>query len=115
MKDELWARFGARFLETARARVSRVSPVVANGGRDAVSTLVSEMHSLAGEASMLGVAPIAELARTVEVAAKKWGASKGEDEDAHGLAACAAALRKLGEALEKLGSALRRSSIPPMA
>jgi HPt (histidine-containing phosphotransfer) domain-containing protein len=93
--------------------MSRVSPVVA-GGRDAVPTVVHEMHSLAGEASMLGVAPIAELARSVEIAAKKWAAAKGDDEAAHGGAACASALRKLGDALEKLGQALRRS-IPPVA
>jgi HPt (histidine-containing phosphotransfer) domain-containing protein len=102
MKEDLWARFGARFIDTARTRLSRVSPVVDAGSREGLANVVHEMHSLAGEASMLGVAPIAELARRVEVAAKKWGGAT--DEDAAVRAACATALGRLGEALEKLAA-----------
>ena len=103
MKEDLWARFGRRFIDTARARVARVEPLVATGAHEGLAGVVHEMHSLAGEASMLGVAPVAELARRVEIAAKKWGTSQ-TNEDAVVRAACASALGRLGEALDKLTS-----------
>lgn len=70
MLDELRARFRTRFIETARARIRLSLSLL--GDPDGAAQLVTELHSLAGEASMLGLDDIAEIARSGEDAAKEW-------------------------------------------
>lgn len=93
MLDELRARFRTRFIETARDRIRRSLSLL--GGSDGAAQLVTELHSLAGEASMLGLDDIAEIARNGEDAAKQWqkGSSTAQ-------VACARTMRTLSQRVE---------------
>ena len=61
MLDELRAKFRPRFLATARARVARARAPEADSG-----VLAAELHSLAGEASLLEFTECATIARAAE-------------------------------------------------
>jgi HPt (histidine-containing phosphotransfer) domain-containing protein len=70
------ARFLPRFAELARERVERALALAA---RAEFGAIVSELHALAGEATLLGLNRIAELAREGEETARK-GDSRTECE-----------------------------------
>jgi len=61
--DDLLTRFLPRFVESARARIRHAAELFA--ARD-FGKLASEMHTLAGEASVLGLSEIGALARDAE-------------------------------------------------
>ena len=93
MLDELRARFRTRFIETARERIRRSLSLL--GGSDGAAQLVTELHSLAGEASMLGLDDIAEIARSGEESAKQWQAGSSAAQ-----VACARTMRTLSQRVE---------------
>lgn len=70
MQEELRARFRTRFIETARGRVK--TSVGLLGSDDQAKTLMIELHSLAGEAALLGLKDISDSARKGELAARDW-------------------------------------------
>jgi HPt (histidine-containing phosphotransfer) domain-containing protein len=96
MLAELRARFMGRFLETARGRVQRTTEAIGRADGRGVWT---EMHALAGEASLLGLPGVADLARACGAAAKR---SMGGGDPAVELASCEAHLREIGAALADL-------------
>ena len=102
MKADLWEKFGARFIGSARARVARARPAIDTQSRDAVMTILNEMHALSGEASMIGVPKIAQLAKSLEAAAKRWNAAQTKEEITREIASCVAGLRELSAAVEAL-------------
>jgi hypothetical protein len=65
MLEEIRAKFRARFIESARARVSK-----ARAPGAAAAVVASEMHALAGEASLLEFGDCATLARSGEALAR---------------------------------------------
>ena len=74
MLDDLRAKFRTRFLETARQRLVRVRSPQADSG-----VMASELHSLAGEASILEYDDCAELAKSAERHARAGEARKCRD------------------------------------
>ena len=65
--DDLLARFLPRFVESAHVRIRRATELFA--ARD-FGKLASELHTLAGEASVLGLSEIGALARNAEQMAR---------------------------------------------
>jgi HPt (histidine-containing phosphotransfer) domain-containing protein len=95
--DELRARFMGRFLETARGRVQRTAEALA---REDARGAWSEMHALAGEAAILGVTNVADLARACGASAKR---RMGGGDVPSERTASEAILRELEAALASLG------------
>lgn len=93
MLEELRARFRNRFIDTARDRIRRCLTMLSDSGR--AMELASELHSLAGEAAMLGLDTISATARSGEDAARQWSAASTAAQ-----VACARAVRTLRQQVE---------------
>ena len=93
MLEELRARFRNRFIDTARDRIRRCLTMLSESGR--AMELASELHSLAGEAAMLGLDSISATARSGEDAARQWNAASTAAQ-----VACARAVRTLRQQVE---------------
>jgi CheY-like chemotaxis protein/HPt (histidine-containing phosphotransfer) domain-containing protein len=93
MLEELRARFRNRFIDTARDRIRRCLTMLSESGR--AMELASELHSLAGEAAMLGLDSISVTARSGEDAARQWNAASTAAQ-----VACARAVRTLRQQVE---------------
>jgi CheY-like chemotaxis protein/HPt (histidine-containing phosphotransfer) domain-containing protein len=91
-------RFQARFVETARGRIRSAPDGVASSSPDGIASAAGQLHSLAGEAGVLGYAGIVEVARRCEKSLR----------DLHGSPAaatgCARLLRDLLRAVEALAA-----------
>jgi HPt (histidine-containing phosphotransfer) domain-containing protein len=98
--DELYAKFLPQFVTLARSRVALA--VAATNQRDDASTtkIVRELHTLAGEAGLLGLRDVVPLARDCEQKAKQLHISRS-DADAEVLVA---ALRELERVIEGIGA-----------
>lgn len=102
--DELYAKFLPQFVSLARARLATAKAIAtAVGPRDddATKNVVRELHTLAGEAGLLGLKDVVPLARLCEQRAKEYQTSRA-DADAEGLVA---ALRQLEGAIEGVAKA----------
>jgi CheY-like chemotaxis protein len=97
MQDKLRAKFLEQFMATARERVTACQSAVSG---DDAGVAASEMHSLAGECSILGFDEIGKEARGAEAEAKKWlaGASASRVK-------CGRALRTISRALDSVATA----------
>lgn len=95
MIDELRARFRIRFIETARGRIRRALELI-GGGDESSSELAIELHSLAGEAALLGLKEISDVARSGELDARQW--SQG---DVTAKLRCVRAVRTLGRKIDE--------------
>ncbi len=98
MIEELRAKFRGRFITTAKARVHKAAEHIDGEGNAAV--VRGELHSLAGEAAMLGFEEIASSARTGERAARSWR----DDGSVEGRSECARALGELTRQLDALAA-----------
>lgn len=97
MLEELRARFRTRFIDTARDRIRRCLTALGDASR--AVDVAHELHSLAGEAAMLGFDAISDIARNGEAAARRWHAS-----GAAGQIECARAVRTLAREIDALGA-----------
>ena len=97
MLEELRARFRTRFIDTARDRIRRCLAML--GESSSAGNVASELHSLAGEAAMLGFDDISVLARNGEAAARRWLAGSTA---AH--VECARVVRSLGREVEAMAA-----------
>jgi HPt (histidine-containing phosphotransfer) domain-containing protein len=86
-------KFLPTFIRVAKGRLERAGDHLAG---EAPATY--ELHALAGEAALLGLAKIAAAAQRGELTSKRWHDTKNEDERA----ACEAALRELRNAVDFL-------------
>jgi two-component system chemotaxis sensor kinase CheA/two-component system sensor histidine kinase and response regulator WspE len=78
--EEIRRRFLPRFAEAARERIARGSEIASSpqrGGQEALQ-LARELHSLAGEAGLLGFTSVIKLARTAEEAATELHAARSD-------------------------------------
>lgn len=96
MSDDLRAKFRDRFIAVAQERVKLGIQNLSDQGDAAV--VRAELHSLAGEAALIGFDDIANTARTGEAAAEEW-VERGE---ASSQLACARVLRQLARTLRQL-------------
>jgi HPt (histidine-containing phosphotransfer) domain-containing protein len=99
--DELYAKFLPQFVTLARSRLALA--ISTAGVRDdaAVTKTVRELHTLAGEAGLLGLRQVVPLARDCEQKAKQLHSSRA-DADAETLVA---ALRQLAGVIEEVSKA----------
>lgn len=84
-----------RFLTTAKERISRSLALL--NRPDGQANLIGELHTLGGEASMMGLAEVAQAAWDGEKAARELG-HKGEEAQVQ----CARVLRKLSYLVQGL-------------
>jgi HPt (histidine-containing phosphotransfer) domain-containing protein len=75
---DLVARFLPRFAALARERAARALAVAANADTAQAETVVRDMHSVAGEAGMLGLQDVLRAARDAESAAKRFHADPAQ-------------------------------------
>src|SRR5690349_21335550 len=94
MEEDLAARFLPQFVALARSRVEAALAAVARRDHAAAATTVRELHSLAGEAGLLGLHDVIPLARDGEQKAKRLHVSRA-DADADALAAALHQLDRL--------------------
>ena len=72
MIDEIRARFLPRFVATARQRLERARRLIADGA-DAAPSIAADLHTIAGEASIMGLHDVADIAREGEHAMRIVG------------------------------------------
>jgi chemotaxis protein histidine kinase CheA len=101
MEDNLAARFLPQFVSLARSRVDAALAAVARRDHGATTTTVRELHSLVGEAALLGLHEVIPLARDVEQKAKRLNTSR-TDADGDALVV---ALRQLDRIIVAIGGA----------
>jgi HPt (histidine-containing phosphotransfer) domain-containing protein len=98
MIDELRARFLPRFVQSARRRLENASQRIAQKA-DGAPAVAADLHTIAGEASVLGLAEIAAIAREGECVVRQPGGL--DDPDLLGI------LFNLRRGLDELGVASR--------
>jgi chemotaxis protein histidine kinase CheA len=76
--DALLARFLPRFTLLARTRLTHALDVARQRNFAAMMDVVHELHTLAGEAGLLGLAPLVPLARDGEAMAKRLNGTRAE-------------------------------------
>jgi HPt (histidine-containing phosphotransfer) domain-containing protein len=99
--DDLSAKFLPQFLELARSRLNAAIQGATARDPVAATTTARNLHTLAGEAGLLGLHDVVPLAREGEHKAKALGAS-GTDTDAELLVDV---LRRLERVIESIGAA----------
>jgi HPt (histidine-containing phosphotransfer) domain-containing protein len=98
--DELSARFLPQFLDLARSRLTAAVQGATARDQVAATTIARNLHTLAGEAGLLGLHDVVPLAREGEAKAKALGASRS-DADAESLIEV---LRRLERVIEGIGA-----------
>jgi HPt (histidine-containing phosphotransfer) domain-containing protein len=102
--DDLLATFLPRFAELARTRLTRSIEIATQRDHGATASIARELHAVAGEAGLLGLASIVPLARASEEHAKRLRATR-TDADAETLVA---SLTELRRAIELVASPSER-------
>jgi HPt (histidine-containing phosphotransfer) domain-containing protein len=76
--DELVAKFLPRFTVLARERLRKATDTATQRRHDQADAAAHDMHSLAGEAGLLGLEGVITVARQAEEAARRFGATGAE-------------------------------------
>lgn len=98
--DDLLASFLPRFTALAKTRLARSLEVAMQRDHAGTAAIARDLHAVAGEAGLLGLASIVPLARASEEAAKRLRASRAEaDADA-----LVASLTELQQAIESVAA-----------
>lgn len=84
--DDLLATFVPKFVATARTRIAKSLDLASKRTAEGLPQIARELHSIAGEAGLLGLATIVALARAGEDQAKRLRATRS-DADAEALLA----------------------------
>ena len=94
--DDLLATFMPKFAAVAKTRVARSLELAMQRDPDGAATIARELHAIAGEAGLLGVASVVALARAGEEHARRLRTTRSES-DADALLA---SLTELKQAIE---------------
>jgi len=99
--EELYAKFLPQFLELARERMQRAYEAAARPDGPTLTTVMRDLHGIAGEAGLLGMAHLVPISRNAEEHAKRLrDAGPGAD-----AGALVGALDELRAAIEAIGAA----------
>lgn len=98
--EDLHAKFLPQFVALARSRVALALAAAIARDHGATAKVVRELHTLAGEAGLLGLHEVVPLARDCEHKAKAMHASRN-DVDADQLVG---GLRELEGVIERIGA-----------
>lgn len=101
--DDIQATFLHRFTALARTRLANALDAVTKRDPAGMQTTVRDMHSLAGEAGLLGLREVVPLARSGEDRAKKMCAEPTDET----VDAVIATIREIGSAVERLAAGAR--------
>jgi HPt (histidine-containing phosphotransfer) domain-containing protein len=101
MTDDLLAKFMPQFAAIARTRLQRAIAAATRRDHDEALTTIRDLHALAGEAGLLGLAALVPVARDAEDKAKRVRTTR-TDADADTLLA---ALQELARMIELATSA----------
>jgi len=99
--DDLYSRFLPQFVKLARTRIAVAITTATQGDTAAAKTLVRELHTLVGEAGLLGLTAVIPLARVCEQKAKLLQNHRSEAD----VEVLVAALRELDQVIEGIGAA----------
>jgi HPt (histidine-containing phosphotransfer) domain-containing protein len=100
--DDLYAKFLPQFVKLARERVSAAIGVATGCDQAAAMTTVRGLHTLAGEAGLLGLADVVPLARDCEQKAKALhGSSTAANSEA-----LVSALRQLERVIDSIAATM---------
>lgn len=100
MSAELIARFGRRFIDSARQRLAAAKELEGDRAADAARALALHLHSISGEAAMIGFPELSQLARdTMQLARAVENGSSPP-------AACATAMAQLSAVIDQLERSL---------
>lgn len=99
--DDLLSRFLPQFVTLARTRIETVITAAKKRDAESVKVTIRELHTLVGEAGLLGLTQVVPLARACEVKAKQQHISQPEAE----VVAFIDALRELKQMIETIGGA----------
>jgi len=102
MNAGLLARYGRRFIDSARERLVAASELDGPGALAAARTLALHLHSISGEAAMIGLAELSQLTRTAMQTAKQVEAEPAR------AGQCAAEVARVARALDEI-----EASLPP--
>jgi chemotaxis protein histidine kinase CheA len=102
MKADLLARYGARFIRSARERLASATKLDGDDAMAAVRALALHLHSISGEAAMIGLGELSQLTRA---AMRTAGAV---EEGTAGAAECAEQVARVLRALDELEATLPR-------
>lgn len=69
MIEDIRAKFLPRFVTTARQRLEKAQRLIADG-TPAAQSIAADLHTIAGEASIMGLHDVAEMAREGERAVR---------------------------------------------
>ncbi|MDB4969316.1 MAG: hypothetical protein JWN44_5005 [Myxococcales bacterium] len=100
MSSDLMARYGRRFIHSARERLATVPALDGDDAAAAARALAFHLHSISGEAAMIGFAELSQRAREVMRTARAvetGTTAPGE---------CAAQLARLSQLVDELERAL---------
>lgn len=70
MSADLLARYGRRFVQSARERLATAKALDGGGALDAARALALHLHSISGEAAMIGLPALSQAAREAMGAAR---------------------------------------------
>lgn len=104
--DDLHAKFLPQFVVLARSRVAVALKATIERDHAATQKVVRELHTLAGEAGLLGLHAVVPLARDSEQKAKDLNRTRN-DADADMLVA---ALQQLERVIDEIGTPLKPGS-----
>ncbi|HXU74575.1 MAG TPA: Hpt domain-containing protein [Polyangia bacterium] len=102
MSADLIARYGRRFLQSARERLAAAKKLDAaaaagaNEAREAARALALHLHSISGEAAMIGFSALSERARAA------MHVARAVENGASPPGACAAEVAAIGAALDEI-------------
>jgi HPt (histidine-containing phosphotransfer) domain-containing protein len=101
--EDLYAQFLPEFLALARTRLERAIEHATRREHGGTAVTMRDIHAIAGEAGLLGIAAVVPLARDVEARAKMFLTTRS-DIDADALIA---GLTELRHAVELVGAPAR--------
>lgn len=104
--DDLHAKFLPQFVDLARSRVALALKVAIDRDHAAAQKVMRELHTLAGEAGLLGLHHVVPLARDSEQKAKELHRTHA-DADADMLVA---ALQQLGRVIDQIATSSKPGS-----
>ncbi len=99
--DGIKAQFSREFITESRKRLRTAMsliPPLGPGGEEGAQSIALMMHTISGEAMLIGYPELAKMARTANESARRYLETKNDQQ----LVACARALRTLARALEEL-------------
>jgi HPt (histidine-containing phosphotransfer) domain-containing protein len=98
--DDLAIAFLPRFVSSARGRIARARTSLKSTRTADRAAVSHELHALAGEAAVLELVELADLARAAEAIARRWSAAG----DARDQERCDEALLRLDAAVDRCGT-----------